>query len=388
MIETKNLTKRYGDFVPLNNLNLSIGEGEVFGYIGPNGAGKTTTIRILCGLLLPTSGEARIDGRDVTRDRAHIRRVTGFMPDAFGVYEEMRVWEYLDFFGACFKIPRRQRKERIDAVLEITRAEVMRDYFVDTLSRGMRQRIGIAKTLMHDPKVIFLDEPANGLDPRARIDMRLLIRDLAQMGKTVLVSSHILPELASICDKVGILERGRLLAFGTVDEIMRQVQPNRRMELCFLDDAASVKALAAKLETAGHIQKAEILEDILQFEVSVNDKQLARILQFFIEKGVRVVWFREQEADLEEAFMKVTDASAVAGQRNIEKKETTVVKAKPAAPRGDSVKARPAAEAAKPADSARKPAKPAPSVRKPDSGAATPARKPSVARPAPREKQK
>lgn len=318
MIETKKLTKRYGDFVPLNNLTLSIGEGEVFGYIGPNGAGKTTTIRILCGLLLPTEGQAFVGGLDVTKNTARIRELTGFMPDAFGVYEEMRVWEYLDFFGACFKIPRKERKKRIDAVLEITRAEQMRDYYVDTLSRGMKQRVGLAKTLIHDPKVIFLDEPANGLDPRARIDMRELIRSLADMGKTVLVSSHILPELASICDKVGILERGRLLAFGSVEDIMRKVQPNRRVMLKFSgNNGETVLKLARALEAKGHLHKAEVIDDILQFEVSGTEGHISKLLKFFIEKGVPVIWFAEDEADLEEAFMRVTDNAAVAGARSV-----------------------------------------------------------------------
>lgn len=315
MIETKNLTKRYaGDFIALNNLSISIGEGEVFGYIGPNGAGKTTTIRILCGLLIPTSGSATVGGHDVSKNPKAIRKLTGFMPDAFGVYDEMRVWEYLDFFGACFKIPRPERKKRIDSVLEITRSETMRDYFVDTLSRGMRQRIGIAKTLMHDPKVIFLDEPANGLDPRARIDMRNLIRDLAALGKTVLVSSHILPELASICDKVGIIERGEMLAFGTVAEIMRKVRPNRMVEMHFLGAAPPVLALAQSLARAGHVQKPEVFDDILHFELGGADTEVSKILRFFISKNVKVVWFREVESDLEEAFMKVTDGAA-AGAR-------------------------------------------------------------------------
>lgn len=317
MIETKKLTKLYAnDFVALRDLSINIDAGEVFGYIGPNGAGKTTTIRILCGLLLPSSGTAKIDGVDVVKNTGKIRRVTGYMPDHFGVYEEMRVWEYLDFFGACFKMSKSVRKRRIDEVLEITKSQEMRDYFVDTLSRGMRQRIGIAKTLMHDPKVVFLDEPANGLDPRARIDMRLLIRDLAALGKTVLVSSHILPELASICDKVGIIERGVMLAQGTVAEIMRKVQPNRLIELRFIGASEPILKMAKALEKAGHIQKAEVMGDILQFEVSGTDKDMAKLLRFFLSKKVNVVHFREMEADLEEAFMKVTDGAA-AGARAV-----------------------------------------------------------------------
>ncbi len=325
MIETKKLTKRYAnDFVALNKLNLQIGAGEVFGYIGPNGAGKTTTIRILCGLLLASSGSAKIDGMEVKDNLSKIRRITGYMPDSFGVYEEMRVWEYLDFFGACFKIPRKKRKERIDMALEITKSEKMRNYFVDSLSRGMRQRIGLAKTLIHDPKVIFLDEPANGLDPRARIDMRDMIRNLASLGKTVLVSSHILPELASICDKVGILERGIMLAQGTVEEIMRKVQPNRLVEVQFLGKPGPVKKLAKSLEKAGHIQKSQVFDDILQFEVSGTDRDIAKLLRYLVSKKVAVVWFSEQEADLEEAFMKVTD-NAAAGTRATGKSERSLI---------------------------------------------------------------
>ena len=318
MIECEGITKRYSaDFIALDRLTLSIGAGEVFGFIGPNGAGKTTTIRILCGLLRPTSGVAAIDGHDVARDLSAIRRLTGYLPDAFGVYEEMRVWEYLDFFGACFKIPRKKRKPRIEEVLEITGAPAMRDYFVDTLSRGMRQRLGIAKTLMHDPKVLFLDEPANGLDPRARIDMRLLIRRLSGLGKTLLVSSHILPELASICDKVGIIERGRLLAFGTVAEITRQVTPNRRVSLEFLGGAEPVKKLAGTLEREGALSKPEIFDNLLQFEAVGDEEALSLILKRFMDAGTRVAWFREEAGDLEEAFMKVTEGVAAGARQAV-----------------------------------------------------------------------
>jgi ABC-2 type transport system ATP-binding protein len=318
MIETQKLTKRYGDFVSLNSLDLFVDRGEIFGYIGPNGAGKTTTIRILCGLLSPSSGTAKICDLNVEKNTTKIRELTGYMPDAFGVYEEMRVWEYLDFFGACFKIPRAKRQKRINEVLEITRASAMRDYYVDTLSRGMKQRVGLAKTLIHDPEVIFLDEPANGLDPRARIDMRDVIRTLAEMKKTVLVSSHILPELASICDKVGILERGTMLAFGTVEEIMRQVQPNRRVTMEFSGDSELVRALARDLAAKDALQNPELFANILQFEVGAADDRISELLKFFIDHQVPVIWFKEETADLEEAFMKVTDGAANAGARRIE----------------------------------------------------------------------
>lgn len=315
MIKTVNLHKMYGeDFVAVDQLTMEIGEGQIFGFIGPNGAGKTTTIRMLCGLLLPSDGEVYLNGIDVTRDPRGIRHHVGYMPDSFGVYEEMRVWEYLDFFGAAFKIPRVQRRKRIDAVLEITRSTAMRDYFVDSLSRGMRQRIGIAKTLIHDPKVVILDEPANGLDPRARIDMRELLKELSQMGKTVMVSSHILPELGSICDVLGILERGVMLAFGTLDEIMQTVRQNRIVEMEFIGDPAEVQTIANELVEKKAIQKPQIFENILQFEMVGLDDAVSKVLRYFLAKKVLVVWFREQEGDLEEAFMKITD-NAAAGAR-------------------------------------------------------------------------
>ena len=316
MIRTENLTKRYAnDFVALDNLNMEIRKGEIFGYVGPNGAGKTTTIRILCGLLKPTSGRAVIGDHDISGNVRKLRRLTGYLPDTFGVYEEMRVWEYLDFFGACFRIPRRRRRERIDEVLSITRSEAMRDYFVDTLSHGMRQRIGIAKTLMHDPQVLFLDEPTNGLDPRARIEMRTLIKELAALGKTILVSSHILPELASVCDRVGILEQGVMLAQGTVEDIMKKVNPHRLVELQFAGGDGAVRKLSDELKEAGDIQNPCLQGDILQFEIRGDDQQMAGLLRRFVEAGVEVTRYQEEQADLEKAFLRVTDNAAAGARR-------------------------------------------------------------------------
>ncbi|MHC4885729.1 MAG: ABC transporter ATP-binding protein [Planctomycetota bacterium] len=322
MVRTKNLRKVYGEnVVAVEGISLEIGKGQIFGFIGPNGAGKTTTIRMLCGLLLSTSGEAEVAGIDITRDQRSIRKYVGYMPDHFGVYEDMRVWEYLDFFGAAFKIPRRRRRERIETVLEITGSTQMRDYFVDSLSRGMRQRIGIAKTLVHDPEVIFLDEPANGLDPRARIDMKHLIKKLAGMGKTLIVSSHILPELGSICDILGIIERGHYLAGGTQEEIMKQIRPNRIVELEFSGDPEPVLAFAKELEVREALHKPQLYETILQFEVTGEDTNLTEILQKFVEQGTSVIWFREQESDLEEAFMQITDGAAAGSREKLEESE-------------------------------------------------------------------
>ncbi len=244
VLQTVGLTKQYGEITALDDLNLSIPKGRVFGYVGHNGAGKTTTIRILAGLLGATKGQAIIAGTDVTGNRDRLKQLVGYMPDEFGVYDQMRVWEYLDFFGAAFKIPRRERKKRIDEVLAIAEAEYMRDRFVDTLSKGMKQKVGIARTLVHDPQVLLLDEPANGLDPRARIEQRNLIRQLADMGKTILVSSHILPELASVCDLVGIIHQGRMQAFGPLDEVLGSIRRGRVMELKVAGAGAAYGGLA------------------------------------------------------------------------------------------------------------------------------------------------
>src|SRR5437667_6556206 len=236
ILRTESLTRKYGDVVALDNLNLSIHRGEVFGYIGPNGAGKTTTFRILSGLLDPTSGRALIDGQEVTGNKDRIKQLVGYLPDNFGVYPTLRVWEYLNFFAAAYRIPKKQRKKRIDRCLSIANAMEFRDKLMGALSRGMKQRVGIAKTLLHDPQVIILDEPAATIDPRARVQMRQLLRELADLGKAVLVSSHILPELADVCDTVGILSNGKLITSGPMREVLRTVRQTRLIEISVLGD--------------------------------------------------------------------------------------------------------------------------------------------------------
>src|SRR5262245_34067741 len=227
VVVLERLTKRYGALTALEDVSLTLGAGQIFGLIGPNGAGKTTAIKILVGLIRPTSGTASIAGADCVRDARRIKRLVGYMPDRFGSYDNMRVREYLDFFGAAFGIPRRHRTKRIDETMETTGTAWMKDRFVESLSHGMQQRVGVARTLLHDPQVLILDEPANGLDPQARIEMRELLLKLAHLGKTLLVTSHILPELSRICDRIGILTHGKLRAFGTVDQIGRQVSQQR-----------------------------------------------------------------------------------------------------------------------------------------------------------------
>ena len=223
-------TKKYGSFTALDDLTLTLNAGQILGLIGPNGAGKTTAIKIMVGLVRPTSGTARIAGADCVRDSRKIKRMVGYMPDTFGSYDNMRVREYLDFFGAAFGIGTRERSSRIEAVMQTTGTAYMKDRFVESLSHGMQQRVGIARTLLHDPAVLILDEPVNGLDPQARIEMRDLLIRLADQGKTLIVTSHILPELSRICDCVAILTHGRLRAFGTVEEIGRQVSQRRAIE--------------------------------------------------------------------------------------------------------------------------------------------------------------
>lgn len=316
MIETRDLTKRYRSVLALDRLNLRIGEGEIFGFIGPNGAGKTTTIRILAGLLRPTSGSVSVAGVDVTRHPRRARLLVGYLPDGFGVYAGMRVWEYLDFFGAAYRIPRRRRRERIDEALALAGAEAMRDYFVDSLSRGMLQRVGLAKTLMHDPAVLLLDEPTSGLDPRARIEIRELLKRLRAAKKTLIVSSHILPELATVCDQIGIIERGRLLVSGTVGEVMRAVQQERLIDIEVLGDPAAAAETLRRLRPQGALTVREIVGRQIRIAYSAADDEIAELLADLVRAGVRVVWQSEPAPDLEQLYLTVTEA-ARAGERRV-----------------------------------------------------------------------
>jgi len=302
----KGLTKRYEEITALEDLNLAIPRGTVFGYIGHNGAGKTTTIRILAGLLKATSGEAKIAGVDVADGRDEIKSLVGYLPDAFGVYDQMRVWEYLDFFGAAHKIPRAKRRDRIDYVLEVGEAEYMRDRFVDTLSKGMKQRVGIARTLMHDPQVLLLDEPASGLDPQARIHMRQLLRRLADNGKTLLVSSHILPELAAICDMVGILHKGRLRSAGPIQKVLSELQRDRLMEVKAVSGLPKAANVLTGDERCSRVDDTDIDAGLLRFRFSGDDESLARLLLDIQGAGVRVVTLREVPMSLEDAYMAIS----------------------------------------------------------------------------------
>ena len=314
MIATQELTKKYQDVLALDRLNLVVEAGEIFGYIGPNGAGKTTTIRILSGLMRPTSGEATVAGVDVVRHPQEAKKVVGYMPDVFGVYQGMRVWEYLDFFGAAYRLPRVERKARIEEVLAITGTDEMRDYFVDSLSRGMQQRVGIARAMIHNPQVLFLDEPTSGLDPRARIEMRQLLRRLKEMGKTILVSSHILPELASICDRIGILEQARLLVCDRMEAVVKQIEQRRMIDIEMLHDAETAAGLLAQRFPAPKLEVKETLGKLIRLSFEGEDAEIAGLLGFLVEQGQAVLWYREVPLDLEHVYMKVT-TQAKAGKR-------------------------------------------------------------------------
>lgn len=306
ILRTEGLTKRYGEIEALTNLNLEIHRGEIFGYIGHNGAGKTTTIRILAGLLKPTSGKATIAGTDVVSDRKRIKRLVGYMPDNFGVYEQMRVWEYLDFFGAAFRIPKSKRQSRIEEVLEMTDSQELRDRFVDTLSRGMKQRIGIARTLMHDPQVLLLDEPASGLDPRARIHMRQLLQRLAHAGKTLLVSSHILPELAAICDSIGILHKGVLRAAGPLEKVLTSLRRHRLIEVRLLGDVNRAMEIISENQGCTNVERSLEADNVVNFHFNGNDEELADLTDKLVRSDLRVVTLREVPLTLEEAYMTVS----------------------------------------------------------------------------------
>ncbi|MFW5681842.1 MAG: ABC transporter ATP-binding protein [Phycisphaeraceae bacterium] len=311
-VQTHELTKRYGEFTALDSLSITVERGQILGFIGPNGAGKTTTIKILVGLSRPTSGWAKIDGVDCTAQADKIKSMVGFMPDTFGAYENMRVHEYLDFFGAAFKIPRKQRRKRIDEVMDTAGCTYMRDLYTESLSHGMKQRVGIARTLLHDPRLLILDEPANGLDPNARIEMREILLKLADMGKTLIVTSHILPELSRICSVVAMITTGKLRAFGTLDDIMKNLNQRRKIEVELLNAKQTDQAamlVESRVGEGAEMSVSEV-ESIIRFSTERDDKHLADLLGAMNEAGVSVVQFREVPLDLEDAFVSVTKATS------------------------------------------------------------------------------
>jgi ABC-2 type transport system ATP-binding protein len=303
IIQTINLTKRYGKLVALSGLHLNIAEGECFGYIGPNGAGKTTTIRILSTLLQPTWGEAKVCGYTVGYESRRIRPLIGYVPDFFGAYEDMAVQEYLEFFAAAYNIHGDQRKRVVGDVLELTDLSEKREALVDSLSRGMKQRLSVARVLLHDPRVLFLDEPASGLDPRARIEMRELLKELRRMGKTIIISSHILHELAEMCTTVGIIERGELLFHGPIDEIVRQTRGGTRVEVRV---AAGQEKAAQVLGALAQVARVEQDDGRLVVELSADTRDYSFLAEALIRAKLPLHGIQEEPVNLETAFMRFT----------------------------------------------------------------------------------
>lgn len=303
VIKTVDLCKRYGAFEALKGLNLELEQGDIFGFIGPNGAGKTTTIRILSTLLKPTSGKAYVQGIDVDKNPYEVKKILGYMPDNFGVYDGMRLREYLDFFGATYRIPQKRRASIIDDVLRLTDLTSKADDFVSAFSRGMKQRCCLAKTLIHDPSVLLLDEPASGLDPRARIEMKELLKTLCGMGKTVLISSHILSELSDMCNKIGIIEHGQLLAFGEIREIMDKVRQVRELRLEILDGADAALAI---LNATDGLSAVEHSGGEFHMQSRLGPEQIADLHARLVTGGVRVVFLEEDRGSLEDVFLTVT----------------------------------------------------------------------------------
>ncbi|WP_025113745.1 ABC transporter ATP-binding protein [Lysinibacillus fusiformis] len=305
MIEIRDLTKRYGSFTALDHLNLSLEEGIVFGFVGANGAGKSTTFSILATLLSPTSGDALINGKSVVKEPKEVRKQIGYMPDFFGVYDQLKVDEYLDFYGASYGIQLAERQVLIPQLLDLVNLTSKRYEYVDLLSRGMKQRLCLARALIHDPKVLILDEPASGLDPRARVEMRDILRNLKSMGKTILISSHILPELAEMCDEIGVIDNGKLIAHGNVAAIQAQLQGEKRIVMKVTDRINEVRAY---LEEDPHISSIDVLEHRLEiaFNYRGTDAEQVALLKKAILADLPIYALSEEEKDLEDVFMAIT----------------------------------------------------------------------------------
>ena len=303
IVNVQGLRMVFEETVAVDDISFTINEGQIFGFIGPNGAGKTTTIKILSTLLEPNAGDVTICGLDVFEQPEEVRRVIGYMPDEFGVYDRITVWEYFDFFAGAFRIPRRKSKGVIDGVLQLTDLEDLRERLVSSLSKGMKQRLCLAKTLLHDPKVLILDEPASAMDPRARIEMRALLKELSDMGKTILISSHILTELSDVCDSVGIIEKGKILEWGRVDEITKKLQPSRYVQVTFHREfPEAIKILAT------HPQVHDIAGDgrEIRFSYLGDPESFHTVLKLLIERQAPIVTIGQESTDLERVFLEVT----------------------------------------------------------------------------------
>ncbi len=305
MLEVCALSKNYGSLIAADQVSFTMQPGDIFAFIGSNGAGKTTTIRMIATLLEPTTGTARVNGADIVKDPMEVRRQIGYMPDFFGLYDDIKVWEYLDFFAGLYRVPKRQRREIIDNVLELTDLVGKRTAFVQSLSRGMQQRLCLARCLIHDPSLLLLDEPASGLDPRARAELKELILELARMGKMIIVSSHILPELSDFANTVGIIERGRMIRWGPIQEVIRSLQPVREFLVEVISGAARAETLLANLTGVHSVNSnGEDRQFVVAFEGS--EEEQAELIAQMVRDGLRVLSFREDVKNLEHVFLNLT----------------------------------------------------------------------------------
>ena len=303
MITVEGLTKIYGNRTALDHVSFEVPKGEIFGFVGPNGAGKTTTLRILAALLEPTAGRALVDGADVIEHPNLVHERLGYMPDFFGVYDQLTAGEYLDFYAACYRQPKARRKKIADDLLELVGLTDRRDQAVDTLSRGLKQRLCLARALVHDPAVLLLDEPASGLDPRARVEMREILKELQTMGKTIIISSHILPELTELCTMIGIIDQGRMRATGPVQEVIRQLTTGRRLRITVLGQKEEA---AAVLKPLPAVHEVVTVNGTIEAQYDGDDAAAAGILQALTAAGIKVSGFSQLEGGLEDAFMKAT----------------------------------------------------------------------------------
>ena len=302
-VKTELLSRIYGNLLALNGLNLVVNQGDLFGFIGSNGAGKTTTLRILATFLTPSAGRAEVLGHDVVRESDAVRRVIGYMPDFFGVYKDMEVTEYLDFFGACYKIPTAQREKTVNDVLDLVGLTEKRGTLIGALSRGMQQRLGLARVLIHDPKVLLLDEPASGLDPRARIEVMAILEELQRLGKTIIISSHILSELQNLCNRVAIIEKGKLIYTGPVQGVRDQFATGRTF---WAKVGGGEDQALALLKARQEVNEATLVEGRIKVVLNHHDTDAGCIAETLVKGGVKVLGLEEEELGLEEVFLRVT----------------------------------------------------------------------------------
>ncbi len=303
MLTIKNLCKKYGRNLAVNNLSLEVRPGEIYGFVGPNGAGKTTTMKIICGLLSATSGDITLDGVDVIRDYKKIKEKLGYMPDFFGVYDDLKVHEYLEFYASIYHIKGSRRSKLIDDLLELVDLTGKKEAYVDSLSRGMKQRLCLARSLVHNPGLLVLDEPASGMDPRARVEMKEILRNLKSMGKTIIISSHILPELAELCTSIGIIDKGRMVVSGSVSDILQQVYSKQVIRVKVLD---KLEEAALIMREFPFVDKLNVGENTLQAGFEGGEAEMSRVLAALVNRQIPVASFSQLEGNLEDIFMKVT----------------------------------------------------------------------------------